>query len=58
MPRWESRITLAVTDIRVERLQAISESVAWAEGCIRSDLDDHGQPFPAEEAVRPGVTRG
>lgn len=38
MPRWASRLTLTVTDVRVQRVQEISPEDAAAEGVNRRSL--------------------
>lgn len=45
MPRWASRLTLLVTDVRVERVQEISETDAQAEGADWMHEDHLGQTF-------------
>lgn len=54
MPRWASRLTLTVTDVRVQRLQDISEDDAKAEG---AELDQTLRDIGAEPTYRGGFAR-
>lgn len=56
MPRWASRLTLVVTDVRVQRVQEIDSDDAMSEGVdldyqccgnmdVAFDLSEHGEPI-------------
>ena len=51
MPRWASRITLEITDVRVERVQEISHNDALAEGVEYDTSKPDGAPVPRFHAL-------
>lgn len=50
MPRWASRLTLRLTEVRVQRVQAITQKDVFAEGLTNHEMNTRYEGAPAQLA--------